>query len=136
MNASGAVARRGLRAVAGVALATVATALLLPRAVVVLVFVICFVGTMQGTIGPLVWLMLSEIFPLRLRGVGTSVTVLVLWMTNFAVSLSSPVLVASVGISMTFFVRRAQRRVARLRRDRVPETRGRSLAQLVGDLRG
>jgi hypothetical protein len=85
-------------------LATVATGLLLVSAVVVLVFIICFVGTMQGTIGPFVWLMLSEIFPLRLCGVGTGVTVLVLWMTNFAVSLSFPVLVASVGISPTFFV--------------------------------
>ncbi|TWX35562.1 sugar porter family MFS transporter [Frigoribacterium sp. ACAM 257] len=107
------------------------------RAVVVLVFVICFVGTMQGTIGPLVWLMLSEIFPLRLRGVGTGVTVLVLWTTNFTVSLSFPVLVASVGISTTFFVF-ALLNVGSLvfAVTRVPETSGRSLEQLEGDLRG
>jgi hypothetical protein len=118
-------------------LATVATGLLLLRTVVVLVFVICFVGTMQGTIGPLVWLMLSEILPLRLRGVGTGVTVLVLSMSNFAVSLSFPVLVASVGISTTFFVF-AVLNVGSLvfAATRVPETLGRSLEQLGGDLRG
>jgi major inositol transporter-like SP family MFS transporter len=107
------------------------------RAVVVLVFVICFVGTMQGTIGPLVWLMLSEIFPLRLRGVGMGVTVLVLWLTNFAVSLTFPVLVAAIGISTTFFVfavLNAGSLVFAV--TRVPETNGRSLEQLEADLRG
>ncbi|MCU1405521.1 MAG: transporter, partial [Glaciihabitans sp.] len=57
----------------------------LGRAIVVLIFVICFVGTMQGTIGPMVWLMLSEIFPLKLRGAGMGLTVLILWLTNFVV---------------------------------------------------
>jgi major inositol transporter-like SP family MFS transporter len=107
------------------------------RAVVVLVFVICFVGTMQGTIGPLVWLMLSEIFPLRLRGVGMGVTVLVLWLTNFAVSLTFPVLVAAIGISTTFFVfavLNAGSLVFAI--TRVPETNGRSLEQLEAELRG
>jgi sugar porter (SP) family MFS transporter len=104
------------------------------RAVVVLVFVIGFVGTMQGTIGPLVWLMLSEIFPLRLRGVGMGLTVLVLWLTNFVVSLTFPILVDGVGISTTFFVF-AVLNVGSFvfAVTRVPETNGRSLEQLEED---
>ena len=104
------------------------------RAVLVMVFVIGFVGTMQGTVGPLVWLMLSEIFPLRLRGVGMGLTALVLWMTNFAVSLLFPVVVDGVGISTTFFVF-AGLNVASLvfAVTRVPETGGRSLEQLEED---
>jgi major inositol transporter-like SP family MFS transporter len=67
---------------------------------------------------------------------GTGVTVLVLWMTNFAVSLSFPVLVAGIGISTTFFVF-AVLSVGSLvfAVTRVPETNGRSLEQLEGDLR-
>jgi len=104
------------------------------RATVVLVFVVCFVGVMQGTIGPLVWLMLSEIFPLKLRGVGMGVTVLILWLTNFAVSLLFPIVVAATGISTTFFLFAVLNALALLFvLTRVPETNGRSLEQLEED---
>ena len=104
------------------------------RATVVLVFVVCFVGVMQGTIGPLVWLMLSEIFPLKLRGVGMGLTVLILWLTNFAVSLLFPIVVAATGISTTFFLFAVLNALALLFvLTRVPETNGRSLEQLEED---
>jgi major inositol transporter-like SP family MFS transporter len=104
------------------------------RAVVVLVFVICFVGTMQGTIGPLVWLMLSEIFPLKLRGVGMGLTVLILWLTNFAVSTLFPIVVSATGISTTFFIFAVLNALALVFAiTKVPETNGRSLEQLEED---
>jgi major inositol transporter-like SP family MFS transporter len=104
------------------------------RAVVVLVFIICFVGIMQGTIGPLVWLMLSEVFPLRVRGAGMGLTALVLWLANFAVSLTFPIAVAAVGISTTFFVFAVLNAAALVFVLMVvPETRGRSLEQLEED---
>jgi sugar porter (SP) family MFS transporter len=115
-----------------------ASSMLLPegllRAVVVLVFVICFVGVMQGTIGPLVWLMLSEIFPLRLRGVGMGVTALCLWLMNFVVSTLFPIAVAALGISSTFFVFAVLNAAALVFVvTSVPETNGRSLEQLEED---
>ena len=116
------------------------SSLLLPegtlRAVVVLVFVIGFVGTMQGTIGPLVWLMLSELFPQRLRGVGMGLTALVLWTTNFVVSLLFPIVVDAAGISTTFFVFAVLNAAALVFAvTKVPETNGRSLEQLEEDAR-
>jgi major inositol transporter-like SP family MFS transporter len=48
--------------------------------------------------------MLSEIFPLRLRGLGMGVTVFCLWGVNFLVGLTFPVLLDSIGLSSTFFV--------------------------------
>jgi MFS transporter, SP family, major inositol transporter len=115
-----------------------ASSLLIPeglsRAIVVLIFIICFVATMQGTIGPMVWLMLSEIFPLRVRGVGMGITVLVLWLTNFVVSLLFPVAVAALGISTTFFIFAALNLAAFIFVVKaVPETNGRSLEQLEED---
>ncbi|MHC8609824.1 sugar porter family MFS transporter (plasmid) [Paenarthrobacter ureafaciens] len=62
-----------------------------------LVFILAFIAMMQATIGPLAWLMISEIFPLRMRGLMIGATVLVLWLTNAAVSLVFPPVVAALG---------------------------------------
>ena len=71
---------------------------------IVLALTITFLAFQQGAISPVTWLMLSEIFPLRLRGLGMGVTVFCLWGINFLVVLTFPVLLASIGLSTTFFV--------------------------------
>ena len=106
------------------------------RSYVVLALVVAFVFVMQGTIGPLVWLMLAEIFPLKLRGFGLGVAVFLLWTTNFLVGLSFPQLVAGIGISSTFFVFAALGVAALVFiATSVPETRGRSLEELEAQFR-
>jgi hypothetical protein len=62
----------------------------------ILLFVIMFVFIMQGTAGPLVWLMLAEIFPLEMRGFAIGISVLILWITNFFVGLFFPSVVAAL----------------------------------------
>ncbi len=85
-----------------------ASALLLPdnsvKPYVILVFVIGFVFSMQGTLGPLVWLMLAEIFPLKIRSFAMGVCVFCLWMTNAGVAFGFPPVVQAVGIAPTFFI--------------------------------
>ncbi|MGG0418728.1 sugar porter family MFS transporter [Priestia aryabhattai] len=71
---------------------------------IVLTLTITFLAFQQGAISPVTWLMLSEIFPLRLRGLGMGVTVFCLWGVNFLVGLTFPVLLANIGLSTTFFV--------------------------------
>ncbi|MEH7609441.1 sugar porter family MFS transporter [Priestia megaterium] len=71
---------------------------------IVLALTITFLAFQQGAISPVTWLMLSEIFPLRLRGLGMGVTVFCLWGINFLVGLTFHVLLASIGLSTTFFV--------------------------------
>ncbi|AIJ23871.1 sugar porter family MFS transporter [Amycolatopsis methanolica] len=114
--------------------------LLLPegtgRAFVVLTLTVTFLAFQQGSISPVTWLMLSEIFPLKLRGFGFGLSALVLWLTNFAVGLLFPLLVEAIHISGTFFLFAALgvgaiTFVARF----VPETRGRSLETLEKELR-
>ncbi|MBN9747958.1 MFS transporter [Amycolatopsis sp. A1MSW2902] len=113
--------------------------LLLPagqgRAFVVLALTITFLAFQQGAISPVTWLMLSEIFPLKLRGLGMGIASLVLWLTNFAIGLTFPILVDALHISMTFFLfvllgLAAIAFVAKV----VPETRGRSLEALETEL--
>ena len=66
------------------------------RAYMILLFVIVFAFIMQGTARPLVWLMLSEIFPLEMRGFAIGISVFLLWVTNFFVGLFFPTLVADL----------------------------------------
>lgn len=106
------------------------------RAFVILTLMVVFLAFQQGAVSPVTWLMLSEIFPLRIRGFAMGAAVLALWLTNFLVALSFPVLVDAITVANTFFVfavvgLAAITFVARA----VPETRGRSLEVLEMELR-
>jgi sugar porter (SP) family MFS transporter len=116
------------------------SALLLPdgtaKAWFVLVFVVLFVFFMQATIGPLVWLLLSEIFPLKIRSLAIGISVLVLWLSNAVVSLGFPVVVEDLGIAPTFFIFVVLGLLAlAFVYKAVPETRGRSLENLEEQFR-
>jgi nucleotide-binding universal stress UspA family protein len=74
------------------------------RAFVVLALTVTFLAFQQGATSPVTWLMLAEIFPLKLRGFGLGLAGLTLWLTNFVVGLTFPMLVAALNISNTFFV--------------------------------
>ena len=74
------------------------------KAYCIMIFIIGFVFSMQGTIGPLVWLLLAEIFPLKIRSFAVGFCVLVLWLTNACVAFLFPPMVEAFGISNTLFV--------------------------------
>ena len=48
--------------------------------------------------GPVMWVMLSEMFPNSLRGSGLAVAGLAQWLANFAVSMTFPILLAGIGL--------------------------------------
>jgi major inositol transporter-like SP family MFS transporter len=101
------------------------------RGFLVLALTVTFLAFQQGAISPVTWLMLSEIFPMRLRGLGMGAAVFVLWMVNFAVSLSFPILMDAITISNTFFVFVVLGVAAILfARRYIPETRGRTLEEI------
>jgi len=104
--------------------------------VVVLSLTVTFLAFQQGAISPVTWLMLSEIFPLKLRGIGMGVTVFCLWITNFLVGLFFPILLSAVGLSITFFIFAVCGIAAIIFVNKIlPETRGKSLEQLESDFR-
>ncbi|GAA3356208.1 sugar porter family MFS transporter [Streptomyces antimycoticus] len=116
------------------------SALLMPegtaKAWFILVFVVLFVFSMQATIGPLVWLILSEMFPLKIRSLAIGISIFVLWMANALVALGFPPIVKAMGISNTFFAFAAFGVLALLFiATCVPETKGRSLEELEDDFR-
>ncbi|WP_123659461.1 sugar porter family MFS transporter [Salinisphaera japonica] len=103
---------------------------------VVLVFVVAFVFSMQGTLGPLVWLMLSEIFPLKIRSFAMGICVFVLWTANAIVAFGFPPVVATIGIAPTFFIFAGIAVVGLIFTiTTVPETRGQSLEEFEAHAR-
>lgn len=100
------------------------------KAWLILIFVVLFVFSMQGTIGPLVWLLLAEIFPLKIRSYAMGICVFVLWIANAVVAFAFPPVVASLGIAPTFFIFAALGVLAIVFVQRtVPETRGQTLEE-------
>ena len=98
---------------------------------VILALVVIFVGSMQTFLNVAVWVYLSEIFPLHMRGIGMGISVFALWIMNGIVALFFLPLVDGVGISNTFFVFAAVGALALLFVWKcIPETRGRTLEAL------
>jgi major inositol transporter-like SP family MFS transporter len=103
---------------------------------VILAAMVLFMFFVQTFAGPIVWLMLSEIFPMVIRGFAMGIAVFLLWTVNTIISFAFPILAGSVGptvtfglfvlinLGSTFFVYKC-----------VPETRGRSLEELEDDFR-
>jgi MFS transporter, SP family, major inositol transporter len=100
-----------------------------------LVLILGFIGVMQGCLGPVLFVLLSEIFPLKVRGLMVGVTMLGLWVTNSIIALVFPTLIkamgfgtfwlfAGIGVFAIWFVAAA-----------VPETRGRSLEEIEDTFR-
>lgn len=88
------------------------------------------------SLGPIMWLMFTEIFPLKVRGVATSIVASLQWLFNFIVSLTFLTLikyfhetgtfalygtVCLLGLLFVYF--------------RIPETRGVSLEKIESNLR-
>lgn len=71
---------------------------------IVLGFLVVFLLFNQSCVGPMLFLTIAEIIPLRLRGLGIGISILMHWVTNFIIGLAFPVLIASVGIQATFAI--------------------------------
>lgn len=87
--------------VAGVIHSTVPNASWAGITIVGLVYL--YIIFFQGTLGPVTWLINSEIFPQQYRGIGTGITIFALWIGNFVVGLLSPVLL-EWNMSYTFYI--------------------------------
>ena len=106
-----------------------------PVAIITLLCLTLFIASFAATWGPVVWVMLPEVLPLKIRGAAMGLAVFLHWGANFIVSLTFPVLLEAIGIGLLFlgyalvgilaffFVRAF-----------VTETKGRSLEEIEADL--
>ena len=63
--------------------------------IVSLIGILLFVGSFAMSMGPIVWVMLSEMFPNNIRSIAMSIAVAVQWGANYLVSQSFPVITES-----------------------------------------
>ncbi|KAE9593459.1 hypothetical protein Lal_00029383 [Lupinus albus] len=73
-------------------------------AVVAVIGLLLYVGCYQISFGPIGWLMISEVFPLRLRGRGLSIAVLVNFATNALVTFAFSPLKELLGAGILFYI--------------------------------
>jgi MFS transporter, SP family, galactose:H+ symporter len=82
-------------------------------------------------LGPVFWLLISEIFPLAVRGRGMSLATVANWAFNLVVALTFLILVDALGQAATFLVYAVLTAAAFVFTQRlVPETKGRSLEDI------
>jgi major inositol transporter-like SP family MFS transporter len=106
------------------------------RSYLILAAMLMFMLSMQTFAGPLVWLILSEIFPMTIRGFAMGISVFMLWAANTFISFVFPIVAEGWGstpvfllfavinvVSLSFVIKF------------VPETRGRTLEELEDDFR-
>ncbi|OHX68584.1 D-xylose transporter XylE [Flammeovirga pacifica] len=67
-----------------------------------LVFVLGYIACFALSLGPVVWVLLSEIMPNQIRGVGLSIAVAAQWIFNFIVSQTFPMMMDNKYLFDTF----------------------------------
>ena len=81
--------------------------------------------------GPVPWVVISEIFPTRIRGSAMAIATMVLWGADFAVTKTFPLLRADLGMAKTFWIYGACSLVGLVFvLAQVIETKGRTLEQI------
>lgn len=106
--------------------------------IVSLLGVLVFIGSFALSMGPIVWVLLSEMFPNQIRSIAMSIAVAVQWAMNYVVSQSFPIVVESEANnsapwngSMPYFIFIAFILLIVFITYRfIPETKGRSLEEL------
>ena len=66
--------------------------------------ILLFIAAFAAGMGPVPWVVISEIFPTKIRGGAMAVATLVLWASDFVVAQTFPVLKAGIGPAWTFWI--------------------------------
>ena len=83
--------------------------------------------------GPVMWVMLGEMFPNQIRGSGLAVAGAAQWTSNFAITVSFPVLLTGIGLAGAYGIYTAAAAVSIVFVLRyVRETKGKELEQMEG----
>ena len=97
----------------------------------ILLLTLCAIGCYAMTLAPVTWVLITEIFPTRIRARGVSLAVSALWASSFLLTFSFPALTRAFGQSGAFVVYGGTCLVGWFCvRALVPETKGRSLEEI------
>ncbi|MGH9739176.1 MAG: sugar porter family MFS transporter [Candidatus Acidiferrales bacterium] len=95
------------------------------------VTLMCYVAMFAISLGPIFWLLIAEIYPLKIRGSAEGVAAGANWAANFVVSLTFLTLLQVIGSSRTFWIYALLAVAAWVfSYALVPETKGRTLEEI------
>lgn len=95
-----------------------------------------FIAGFAISLGPIMWLIIAEIFPLEIRGFATSTMVSLSWLFNFIVAQTFLTLIQALGQSGTFIIYATICLCGLVFvLFKVPETKGTTLEQIENNLR-
>lgn len=97
----------------------------------VLLFILGYIASFAASLGPIPWVVISEIFPTKTRGIAMSVTTLCLWVGVYLISQFFPVLLAKLGGAFTFWLFMVNAIILFVFTVKmIPETKGKSLEEI------
>jgi MFS transporter, SP family, xylose:H+ symportor len=103
----------------------------------VLALTLCTIGCYALSLAPVTWVLISEIFPNRVRGLAVSISVSALWIASFLLTFTFPILNRTLGSAGTFWTYATVCLAGFFFVFwRVPETKGRTLEQVEHELAG
>lgn len=103
----------------------------------VVLLVMLAIALYAMTLAPIVWVLLSELFPNRVRGVALGVSVVALWVGYLILTYTFPLMRESLGTAKTFWVYSGFLFVAFvLLFFTLPETKGKSLEEIERQILG
>ena len=92
-------------------------------------YVVCF----NMSWGPVMWVMLGEMFPNQIRGSGLAIAGLAQWLTNFAITFTFPIFLAGIGLAAAYSIYAAFALISVFFvAIAVKETKGKELEDMVG----
>jgi sugar porter (SP) family MFS transporter len=104
-------------------------------AVIAIAGLLIYTGSFAIGLGPVFWLLIAEIYPLKIRGAAMSVAAIANWAANFVVTISFLTIKNAIGGMGVFLMFGSLTLVALLYFFwKVPETKGRSLQEIEQDL--
>jgi MFS transporter, SP family, arabinose:H+ symporter len=96
-----------------------------------LVLVVSAIGCYAVSLAPVTWVVISEIFPNRVRGAAVSIAVTALWIASFILTYTFPFLNNALGAAVTFWIYAAICVAGFLFiKARLPETKGKTLEEI------
>jgi MFS transporter, SP family, arabinose:H+ symporter len=99
--------------------------------VLLLASILLFIIGFAGSSGAVTWVIISEIFPNRIRGQAMGIAVLVLWAADYLVSQTFPMLAEGIGPANTFYCYAFCAFIGLVYTIfAVPETKGRTLEEI------
>jgi SP family xylose:H+ symportor-like MFS transporter len=101
----------------------------------ILLITLCTIACYALSLAPVTWVLISEIFPNRIRGLAVSICVSALWIASFLLTFTFPILNRRLGSAGTFWIYAAICLFGFFFvLLRVPETKGKTLEEIEHEL--